>query len=105
SSDQTTTTTAYTLSLHDALPICLRSSERKTARELQQVHRFAPVRTPYPSSIRDTSRVCRVAATRTAAKGLSQGPPRLRLKPYRQDRKSTRLNSSHVAISYAVFCL
>src|SRR5690625_6854565 len=29
-------------------------------------------------------------------------------KPYNQwdiDRKSTRLNSSHVAISYAVFCL
>src|SRR5690625_6786339 len=25
--------------------------------------------------------------------------------PYRIDRKSTRLNSSHVAISYAVFCL
>src|SRR5690625_6935096 len=24
---------------------------------------------------------------------------------YRKDRKSTRLNSSHVAISYAVFCL
>src|SRR5690625_5986428 len=24
---------------------------------------------------------------------------------YNQDRKSTRLNSSHVAISYAVFCL
>src|SRR5437870_9171632 len=24
---------------------------------------------------------------------------------HRQDRKSTRLNSSHVAISYAVFCL
>src|SRR5690625_7023829 len=24
---------------------------------------------------------------------------------YAQDRKSTRLNSSHVAISYAVFCL
>src|SRR5439155_20854526 len=28
--------------------------------------------------------------------------PRLR---YLEDRKSTRLNSSHVAISYAVFCL
>src|SRR5439155_23373750 len=27
-----------------------------------------------------------------------------RLRPY-ADRKSTRLNSSHVAISYAVFCL
>src|SRR5437870_6159307 len=29
------------------------------------------------------------------------GPAR----PQRRDRKSTRLNSSHVAISYAVFCL
>src|SRR5690606_40784007 len=27
------------------------------------------------------------------------------LKKYRIDRKSTRLNSSHVKISYAVFCL
>src|SRR5690625_6546007 len=26
-------------------------------------------------------------------------------KPVAEDRKSTRLNSSHVAISYAVFCL
>src|SRR5215510_16143667 len=32
--------------------------------------------------------------------------PRARLPAYeRVDRKSTRLNSSHVAISYAVFCL
>src|SRR5207253_9599278 len=31
-----------------------------------------------------------------------EGPRRSRA---RQDRKSTRLNSSHVAISYAVFCL
>src|SRR5690625_5346100 len=28
-----------------------------------------------------------------------------RLDPAHKDRKSTRLNSSHVAISYAVFCL
>src|SRR5690625_6551100 len=28
-----------------------------------------------------------------------------RIKMTRRDRKSTRLNSSHVAISYAVFCL
>src|SRR5690554_7314835 len=27
------------------------------------------------------------------------------LQKYRRDRKSTRLNSSHVRISYAVFCL
>src|SRR4051812_49616109 len=26
-------------------------------------------------------------------------------KPYTADRKSTRLNSSHMSISYAVFCL
>src|SRR5437868_12816150 len=25
--------------------------------------------------------------------------------PFKEDRKSTRLNSSHVSISYAVFCL
>src|SRR5207302_4573986 len=37
----------------------------------------------------------------------SAGPPRARLPgPVEvQDRKSTRLNSSHVKISYAVFCL
>src|SRR6266496_4234171 len=35
-----------------------------------------------------------------------QRPPGLRhLLQKRQDRKSTRLNSSHVEISYAVFCL
>src|SRR5436305_7001420 len=32
------------------------------------------------------------------------GPPALR-RPGGRDRKSTRVNSSHVRISYAVFCL
>src|SRR4051794_41247600 len=32
-------------------------------------------------------------------------PQRRRLGPVREDRKSTRLNSSHPSISYAVFCL
>src|SRR5215471_19794575 len=32
-------------------------------------------------------------------------PPRLRVHEATRDRKSTRLNSSHVEISYAVFCL
>src|SRR2546426_2924659 len=33
-------------------------------------------------------------------------PPANRLRqPERRDRKSTRLNSSHLVISYAVFCL
>src|SRR5256885_13187717 len=32
-------------------------------------------------------------------------PPRFPAVPRRLDRKSTRLNSSHLVISYAVFCL
>src|SRR5438874_10006350 len=32
-------------------------------------------------------------------------PPKSRRRCRRRDRKSTRLNSSHVEISYAVFCL
>src|SRR5256885_5084603 len=31
--------------------------------------------------------------------------PQLRERRWRRDRKSTRLNSSHLVISYAVFCL
>src|SRR2546421_6621912 len=34
-----------------------------------------------------------------------RGPPRTALAAARRDRKSTRLNSSHDQISYAVFCL
>src|SRR5947199_5822403 len=33
------------------------------------------------------------------------GPLRIRPSPRGKDRKSTRLNSSHLGISYAVFCL
>src|SRR3712207_7259211 len=33
------------------------------------------------------------------------GVGRRRIDPAREDRKSTRLNSSHANISYAVFCL
>src|SRR3712207_8113708 len=32
-------------------------------------------------------------------------PPEHRLRDHAEDRKSTRLNSSHANISYAVFCL
>src|SRR5207253_9970718 len=41
-----------------------------------------------------------VGPARARLNDSSRRPPRLR-----RDRKSTRLNSSHVAISYAVFCL
>src|SRR5207253_7540509 len=48
-----------------------------------------------------------VQYARTLAMLERHGWPRRALFPHggNQDRKSTRLNSSHVAISYAVFCL
>src|SRR5258708_8417527 len=54
-------------------------------------------------------RACRAPAPRGFACGtgvLVDGPPKAigRLE-FRGDRKSTRLNSSHQIISYAVFCL
>src|SRR5437868_12492714 len=39
------------------------------------------------------------------SRGLHQGKLGARSYRRRGDRKSTRLNSSHVSISYAVFCL
>src|SRR5439155_22683438 len=44
------------------------------------------------------------AGERGRGEGRRQAPP-LAVGPLLTDRKSTRLNSSHVAISYAVFCL
>src|SRR5687768_18505562 len=69
--NDTATTEIYTLSLHDALPICPHALPQRRPRE---AHR--------------------------AALGRREGP-----RPPRPDRKSTRLNSSHGYISYAVFCL
>src|ERR1035441_10858099 len=40
-----------------------------------------------------------------SAAGLLPMPPKNPLHPQILDRKSTRLNSSHLGISYAVFCL
>src|SRR2546429_2781044 len=45
--------------------------------------------------------VRRILATHARRRGLDRGGARLDL----EDRKSTRLNSSHGYISYAVFCL
>src|SRR5690606_39972111 len=51
----------------------------------------------------DTHRVDNVAYQLTERRG-NGGAERIEMKGA-QDRKSTRLNSSHVKISYAVFCL
>src|SRR2546429_1274112 len=77
--NDTATTEIYTLSLHDALPICSASSSAGLPRRLSGCGRritSLPSRShwPQPESLLG-------------------------------DRKSTRLNSSHGYISYAVFCL
>src|SRR5690625_7566807 len=71
-------TEIYTLSLHDALPI-------------SAISPFAGAGTGAGGEIRDEGAVGRGSKPKAGLTGL--------------DRKSTRLNSSHVAISYAVFCL
>src|SRR5690242_20948800 len=58
---------------------------------------------PYTTLFRSTARAPRV---RAAAPVRGPAPPHLgpdRV-PHAVDRKSTRLNSSHMSISYAVFC-
>src|SRR5439155_10907828 len=80
----TATTEIYTLSLHDALPIWRSRCGRDTFGFLQ-----------------------RSGPGRVLAHNQEGGPWRRNLpgQDNLADRKSTRLNSSHVAISYAVFCL
>src|SRR5206468_10371601 len=76
------TTEIYTLSLHDALPIYF--GERKWLSTVK-LTRLLRHRMPGPD--------CRRQAAAPQARVV------------RGDRKSTRLNSSHDQISYAVFCL
>src|SRR5205085_10135157 len=82
----TPTTDSYTLSLHDALPIYTRSragaqwsDQREASRDGEGVEQRLHDRRQRPA---------RVGHDRPD-----------------EDRKSTRLNSSHSQISYAVFCL
>src|SRR5947209_20615053 len=83
----TGTTEIYTLSLHDALPICDHGNV---------LHR------------RVGAGVVLSAAVHADAGDADHviGPDRsTALLSLPRDRKSTRLNSSHANISYAVFCL
>src|SRR5439155_27132402 len=84
-SNDPSTTEIYTLSLHDALPI----SRRGLPGGRGVLHRHGGRGDADPRARRPVHRR-RHAGTDHAD---------------RRDRKSTRLNSSHVAISYAVFCL
>src|SRR2546426_1281878 len=79
--NDTATTEIYTLSLHDALPIY--KVEARAQPEPVELARLHPE--------------CRMASISTSAPRSAS--------PGCRDRKSTRLNSSHLVISYAVFCL
>src|SRR5258708_17169803 len=78
--NDTATTEIYTLSLHDALPIC----------DLQAV-------------VQEHEQVVGDDAFERVAVGEAETDPKA--VEFGTDRKSTRLNSSHQIISYAVFCL
>src|SRR3712207_7169590 len=86
--NDTATTEIYTLSLHDALPICLQG-RRAEDQGAPGSDVGAPRRPVRPPLVPRRGPAPRGAAARDA----------------RADRKSTRLNSSHANISYAVFCL
>src|SRR5207248_9203053 len=88
----------YTLSLHDALPISPPSS---TTADTTPLARSPTSSSPPPRCAADTTSWPSTApdrAPRCAHRNWSCAPTG-------KDRKSTRLNSSHRTISYAVFCL
>src|SRR3712207_7040631 len=79
--NDTATTEIYTLSLHDALPIF-----------------------PLPNATAGREAVVAREAV-TGGRAMSEAPSARLDSRVSKDRKSTRLNSSHANISYAVFCL
>src|SRR3712207_8035578 len=79
--NDTATTEIYTLSLHDALPIWI---QRKYC--------------DYPKNFKEAFAI-RIRQTK------SEKTICIHNRKVLEDRKSTRLNSSHANISYAVFCL
>src|SRR3712207_9154392 len=90
--NDTATTEIYTLSLHDALPIF-----RLVEREVWDKDKIVPKHER--SGSEPLAKSIRVAQIRSMTATLAVGTAISR------DRKSTRLNSSHANISYAVFCL
>src|SRR5207249_10855322 len=91
-------TAPSTLSLHDALPILTRRVVTLAVAVL--VALFLATRLP----IGENPILLSVVPWLLAALGTAWFTSPID-EPERLDRKSTRLNSSHVSISYAVFCL
>src|SRR3712207_7953454 len=86
--NDTATTEIYTLSLHDALPIFVKvlAIDRGPGQVLRDEARAV--------ALDERAQLAQVAARGTIRRAQREA-----------DRKSTRLNSSHANISYAVFCL
>src|SRR5690606_41247577 len=66
---------------------------------------LSPRYTPPPDPQGSRTRYQERAATRPASRARNDGRGQGVRQQFTIDRKSTRLNSSHVKISYAVFCL
>src|SRR5207302_11323871 len=90
------------LSLHDALPILGNGMHLVTSRRLAQRSAGA-MACSRPRSKR-SSGSCASSSGISRWKQQKRSP-RVQVVEPPPDRKSTRLNSSHVKISYAVFCL
>src|SRR5690606_40400391 len=92
------------LALHDALPIW---DEEALERLQHQGLRRRRLRSPVPGGSVPPDRRLRPGVPVQVVQhgGPAQSDRQQAAVPGTQDRKSTRLNSSHVKISYAVFCL
>src|SRR3712207_8173122 len=86
--NDTATTEIYTLSLHDALPICAAVPSGASTGEFEA------------TELRDGGEPYLGKAVTQAVQNVNG-----EIAGAIKDRKSTRLNSSHANISYAVFCL
>src|SRR2546421_2814274 len=97
--NDTATTEIYTLSLHDALPICPADSEGAPRRSIPCGH-ILSIPALSGQVNRASGSLRRAGDRHPHLRARQAGWPRVLA-----DRKSTRLNSSHDQISYAVFCL
>src|SRR5699024_12179232 len=90
----------YTLSLHDALPILLPNVTHRL-----ETNRIQTVSALVTGAFLLTACGSSPDTTVTTEYYRFADQPQDNDVPDAEDRKSTRLNSSHVSISYAVFCL
>src|SRR5439155_27171277 len=89
----------YTLSLHDALPILLSGEIDMTPIGSLDPAHYDVLKRELEATGKGSVNGVLARVRQNAVYGTFTGGFQL------TDRKSTRLNSSHVAISYAVFCL